>query len=213
MQKEAYSQLADFDLIRASPEHRNDAWEEVLTRYYSGILRYLVASLGDYEEAVQLTQDTFLDAFRSADGNAEGLELGPWLFRIARNNLLPYQRRRGKIQFLSLEQDSASVNLGRSLHGGDLFVEHLALSEAVTTVIEQLRPTLREPLILNTLAGFTAADVARIMGIRKETAERRISRAKAEFKRLWKTSWFLILGIVLSAEGAAFPFSTVVFNP
>ena len=185
MQKEGCSQRTDFDLIQASAEDQDDAWDEILVRYYPRILRYFFIAIGSHEEAIQLAQDTFLDAFRSVDRCGECSELGPWLFRVARNNLLPYQRRRRKILFVSLEQESESARPDSHLQGSDLFVDHVEINEAVTAVIEQLSPAIREPLLLSTLAGFTAGEVAEILGIRKETAERRITRAKAEFRKLW----------------------------
>jgi len=53
-------------------------------------------------------------------------------------------------------------------------------------VFEKLTPPLREALLLHSLDGFTALEVAQILGISATAAARRISRAKEAFRRAYQ---------------------------
>jgi RNA polymerase sigma-70 factor (ECF subfamily) len=141
--------------------------------------------IGNPEEAAQLTQDTFLDVFRSASSFGNGPSLAPWLFRIARNNLLPFQRRQAKFRFESLDDLLLSPGLPVPIVEHDGFAEGTVLKDAISLTLAAMRPTLREALVLNALAGLTAREIAVLLEIRTEAAEQRLTRAKARFRELW----------------------------
>lgn len=54
--------------------------------------------------------------------------------------------------------------------------------DAIQRALDALDPALREALLLHSLAACTAPEVARILGISRAAAERRISRAKLQFR-------------------------------
>lgn len=156
--------------------------QSCLRRHHSPLLRYLTAGVGDPEEAAHLAQDTFLDAFRSLDKLAPDRPIAPWLFQIARNNLLPWWRRRGQLQVASLEAmvEGCDASLPTPLRQADDFVVGVEEGDVLRRVLEEMGPLLREALLLHALADLSGSEVAAVLGITPKAAEQRIGRAKAQ---------------------------------
>lgn len=169
---------ADDGLVAAARAGQEEAWAELLKRHHPPLLRYLTAAVGDREEAAHLAQETFLDVARALDRLAPDQPFEPWLYRIARNNLLPYWRHRSRLQFMPLEPWEGQERVPR--HGADDIADQAAERDVLGRVLAELSPLLREALLLHALVGLSAAEVAMALGTTPKAAEQRIGRAKAK---------------------------------
>ena len=156
------------------------SFTELLIAYEAPIGRYLARLVGDPELASDLTQDTFLAAYRAlphtivADPHA-------WLFRIATNHALACFRRRKVIRWLSLGQ----VREGdRALtvpdHAGRITDE-----TTVALALACLAPKDRACLLLQ-IVGFSAADIAAQLGCSIGAARTRLCRAREAFRHAYQ---------------------------
>jgi RNA polymerase sigma-70 factor (ECF subfamily) len=179
-----FCDLTEDELVASARAGREEAWTELVRRHHPPLLRYLSAAAGDAEEAAHLAQETFLDAVRSLGSLAPGQPFRPWLYRIARNNVLPYWRHRDRIRFTSLEDIPGSDRAALS-SPYDL-AEQVAERDALRQVLDDLSPLLREALLLHALAGLSAPEVAAATGVGQKAAEQRIGRAKAQFRVRYK---------------------------
>jgi RNA polymerase sigma factor (sigma-70 family) len=180
-----FCDLTDDELVASARDDREEAWNELVRRHHPPLLRYLSAAVGgDLEEASHLAQETFLDAVRSLHSLAPGQPFTPWLYRIARNNLLPYWRHRNRIRFTSLDEIAGSERA--ALRESYDLAEQVADRDVLRQVLEDLSPLLREALLLHALAGLSAPEVAEAAGIGRKAAEQRIGRAKAQFRVRYK---------------------------
>ncbi|HCJ40664.1 MAG TPA: RNA polymerase subunit sigma-70 [Ruminococcus sp.] len=69
------------------------AADELFGRYYKEIYAYIYKQCGDKELAMDLTQDTFVAAFRGLQGyDDKKAEFRTWLYRIASNKIADYYR-------------------------------------------------------------------------------------------------------------------------
>jgi RNA polymerase sigma-70 factor (ECF subfamily) len=178
-------QIQDDQLVRAAQAGCYQAFEQLVIRYYERMLSYLTHATSDPVVAADLTQETFLDAFRDLQRFACDRPFVAWLYRIARNNLLSEWQRQHIRRSLSLEQMWS--------HGR---MEHLTLwtadaacqcceRECIQQVFAMLSPSLREALVLEGLGGFSGQEVAQILGISHAAARQRIGRAKASFRQYY----------------------------
>jgi len=83
----------------ARAEEVNSAFDEMFTRYHGRIYGYLLGMVGDVEQAHDLTQDTFLKAYRALPTTRD-LVLPAWLYRIATNTALDALRHRRRLTWL-----------------------------------------------------------------------------------------------------------------
>lgn len=184
----ARSSLADVDdqhLAVAARAGSKQAWEELVRRHFPRLRRYLAGHLGDMELAAELTQDVLVAAGELLGRLPDGDLFIPWLYRIALNHLKRARRRQGRqrrpISLDSLLERSGSM--AADLWDPSDVAEAVAEQDLVQRVLGELRPTLREALLLNALTGLSAAEVAQLLGLSLAAAERRISRAKEEFRQ------------------------------
>lgn len=176
-------QSDDHELVALVRVGRIEAFDPLFVRYHGRLVRYLTYRTGDSELAADIAQEAFLIAFQDIGGLAEDRAFGAWVYGIARNRLAMAMRRRAVRQMLSLDWLLARGSPNDSgLQESDMASACLD-RDALSRGLEALSPILREALLLHSLEGFTAPEIARIVGISLHAAERRISRAKQEFKR------------------------------
>ena len=174
---------SDDDLVAAIRAGRAGAWEEVVRRHYVPLLRFLTTQTGDPEEAADLAQQTFLDAYRRLTRLEPGQPFVPWLYQIARYTFLPWWRRRWVLRHASLEAlvERAGEAVAPLRQADE--TEEIEERDAIQRALDQLSPLLREALLLHELEGLTAREVAAMLGISEDAAERRIGRALTAFRR------------------------------
>jgi RNA polymerase sigma-70 factor (ECF subfamily) len=171
-------------------------FDSLYRAHYSDVHRFVFQFIQDVSVADELTQDAFLKAYE-AWGSFRGE--GPeriWLISIARNVCLDYLRspRSRARATASLEQRQAQ---GREPDGESATtagkeplpsVEQAARQAEVTGCVQRfvlsLPETLRTPLILHDMQGFTNAETAQVLGCSVEAAKMRLHRARARLRKM-----------------------------
>ncbi len=178
--------LDEQQLIAAAKAGCTTCFEVLVERYYHQILCYLLRQTGDRELAADLTQETFLDAFRRLDRLTVDRPIAAWLYRIAHYNLLHERRRQRLRPSISLDCLLAEGNTSSSaLHmaDGTAFSHERDL---VRQILGTLSPSLRVALLLASVCGFSSQDVADMEHIPAATARERVHRAKQAFRRRYQ---------------------------
>jgi RNA polymerase sigma-70 factor (ECF subfamily) len=176
---------SDVELIAAARSGSALAFEVLVDRYYLVIQQYLVRQTGDPELAADLAQETFLDAYRLVHRIPEDRPLIAWLYLIARNNLRPVQRRQRRFQFLSIDRLLRTITASfPALHQRDIALD-AGEQDLIQQTLNRLAPTLREALLLRSVAGFTGHEVSQILNVSPAAARKRISRAEQQFRDLY----------------------------
>ncbi len=163
-----------------SEAHR--AAERVARENYGRLVAFLAARTRDVTGA----EDALAEAFASAlvQWPANGLPANPaaWLLTVARRRQTDATRRRqtrdaGKehVKLMAEEIDAATRN------SGDIPDERLGLMFACAH--PDIERGMRAPLILQTLLGFTAADIAAAFLVPPGTMGQRLVRAKARIRQ------------------------------
>ena len=167
----------------------------------AGFVRRMV---GDAEEARDLTQDVFVDAWRLAR-RAEPPFVVPiemsgvrrWLFHAAYRAAVSALRRRGVIAWESLDAQEPFA-----LDPADeepAFDARIVDRDAVTSALDALPPPDTAALLLNIVYGFPSPEIARILGVAPDAARKRLSRA---MRRL-RAAYFTQEGLRESGAGTA----------
>ncbi len=142
-------------------------------RYRARLYWYLRTRAATDEDAADLTQQVFLQAWTALPGYRErGLPFAAWLFRIARNAAANAARRRPTVDLATLAD---------SLPGGEAGdPEQAALRNEATArlgaLLRGLDADKRELLALRFAAGLTVREIAAVVGGREEAVKKRLSR-------------------------------------
>jgi RNA polymerase sigma-70 factor (ECF subfamily) len=181
--------LSDHALIEATKGGDETAFAEIMVRYRNPITNYLYRFLNDYEEAVDLAQETFVRVYFAIDRYHTQFAFSTYIYRIATNLAISEIRRRKRRKLLSLtglfqsEEDHAVEY--QPPDSRPLQDEQLVDNERDTTIaaaIAALPEKYRIPIILRDIEGRSYDEVAQIMGLGLGTTKSRISRARALLK-------------------------------
>ena len=171
---------ADAALMARVRRGDRDAFARLVDRHKDGLVAYLARLTGSPDRAQDLAQEAFLRVFQAAERYRERGEFTAWLYRIATNLVRSEARRERRWSLLAPElarQSSAPVEAGapRSLLRRQM---HERLAEA----LERLPLSLRAPLVLFEIEGWSPADIARALGCREGTVKSRIHRARKRLR-------------------------------
>lgn len=178
----------DLDLARRAVRD-DDAMTEIVSRYERMIYRIAWRSAASPEDAADITQETFLKAWRSLPSFRGESSLSTWLCRIALSCACDFARAKKRRFTLPLSPSSEE--------GGDsapdfpvtdvsLLPEDAALRkmeiDAVREAIESLPEEQRTIVTLRDLCEMSYADIADTLGLELGTVKSRLNRARAAVK-------------------------------
>src|SRR5215213_5456737 len=98
--------LSDAELISISISGREESFEELVRRYQRPIVGYVFRMLGDYDSALDVTQEVFIKVYNSLHRYSSDYKFSTWLYRIAHNATIDHIRR-NSVNPQSLETENA----------------------------------------------------------------------------------------------------------
>ncbi len=145
---------------------------ELFDRYHLGIYRYLLRMTGRPDVAEDLAQDVFVRILRSSGAPETPDGERAWLFSIARNILIDWQRRnlRNPVQGDRADGDQASVN-----------AQH-AVAFEVRQALLTLAEADRDAFLLRVVAGLGHEEIAALTGATPASVRSRIFRARSALR-------------------------------
>lgn len=160
----------------------NEAFEEIFRTYHARVYNYVYRMVGNAEEASDLTQESFLKAYRALLRGEEPLNLSAWLYRITSNTCMDVLRRRRLIQWQPLEGLLAVLGGGAPSPEADLVQKERRVE--VEQVLAQLPPRYRMLLLLREREGLSYAEIAEITGDSLDTVRVTLYRARERARKL-----------------------------
>ena len=151
------------ELVERARRSDPEALSRLYETYFDRIYRYVAVRVGSTEEAEDLTQQVFLQAFEALPSfKWRGVPFSSWLFRIAHSQVVDHHRKASRTQVMPLEVPVAVA-------GPDPCEEaerEMAL-ERVREALASLTELQREVISLRFAAGLSTAETAKTMGKRE----------------------------------------------
>jgi RNA polymerase sigma-70 factor, ECF subfamily len=138
-------------------------FSELYRAHLRDVYSYSYYRTGNHHDAEDLTEQTFLQAYRHferAQRESRGRPLRPWLIRIAHNLAANYYRDRSRKPQTQLEDAS----LISAPHDTETLVEGREELQAVLAGVAQLPDDRREALIMRFALGMDNKEIARTLG-------------------------------------------------
>lgn len=146
------------------------AASELVDMYYQQIYMYLRRLGHDRQTSEDLTQESFLNAWRYISQLKDGKALNGWLYRIASNTSKLYWRKHREVS--GIEDIEVSHN-----NAAYEKVGHNEELEFLKNSVAKLPTKLRQTIILHYMQQLTIAEAAEVEGIREGTFKSRLNRA------------------------------------
>lgn len=169
-------------------------FEAVVEKYHGKVFQLVYRYTGDYEEACDLTQDTFVRAFNAWTEFRGDSQVYTWLYRIALNlchNQQKRLQRRYSMERWSLDSapdddfDSRGpVEVADERPQPSQRVEGDEMRHRLREALLQLPDNYRTVIVLRDIEGMTYEEIARVTDSTLEAIKSRLFRARQNLRRI-----------------------------
>jgi RNA polymerase sigma factor (sigma-70 family) len=155
------------------------SWEQVVREHSARVYRLAYRLTGNPQDAEDLTQETFIRVFRSLADFRPGTFEG-WLHRITTNLFLDLVRRRQRIRFDPLPDDTE--RLAGSAAGPEQVYVDTHLDPQIQAALDALPPEFRVAVVLCDIEGLSYEEISATLGIKLGTVRSRIHRGRVQLR-------------------------------
>lgn len=173
-------------------QDRLPEFQRIVEQNYQRVYNVIYRMIEDREEAEDLTQDTFVNAFRAYDTFRHESQIYTWLYRIAVNltkNRLDRRRRRRGAEGPSLdapvevEQDEVARQVEDWRLAPTRSAENAELERVLAEEITRMRPEYKEVVILRDYEDLSYEQIASVLGCTVQAVKSRLFRARSVLRR------------------------------
>ena len=162
-----------------------EAFKELVRRFRDPIASFVLRLLNDYDKALDVAQETFVNVFTHAQEYRPMAGFSSWLYRIAYNLAINELRRARRHPAISLDtalqgHDDPAAHF--EIADKEISAEEEILArergEAVRRGVASLPVKYRTAVVLKDMEGLTFEETAKILGCPESTAKSRVTRAR-----------------------------------
>jgi RNA polymerase sigma-70 factor (ECF subfamily) len=171
------------DSSREAKARLDDAFTELYRSHLRDVYSYSYYRVGNHHDAEDLTEQTFLQAYRHferAQRESQGRPLRPWLIRIAHNLAANYYRDRSRRPQTTIEDAGALAEL----HTTEDLVQDREDLKQILEGVQRLPDDRREALIMRFALGMDNREIARALGRTDGATKVLIHRAIRQLEEL-----------------------------
>ncbi|MDZ7724033.1 MAG: sigma-70 family RNA polymerase sigma factor [candidate division KSB1 bacterium] len=178
-------------LIERALQDDQQAFTEIVNRYRRQIYHFIYRMVKDDAQAQDLTQETFIKAFRALASFNSNYAFTTWLYKIASNNCIDHFRKK-RLSTYSLDTPikSKDGDLKRDFAASDQGPESEMISREkenqIETAINSLPEKYREAILLRHTKDKSYEEIAEMLNVPLGTVKVRIFRAREMLKRQLK---------------------------
>ncbi|MBW1780541.1 MAG: sigma-70 family RNA polymerase sigma factor [Deltaproteobacteria bacterium] len=176
----------DHDLISKFKAGSMEAMEKIVERYEERIFTFGLKMCGHLQDAEDIAQETFLNAFRYLKDFREETKLKNWLFKIAASACIR-KRRKKKCEpdfeisldsFIPQEGDDMKYEIPDWSDDPSDNMMRTELKKIIDAAIHSLSHKYRLVFTLRDIEGFNTQETADILGISTQSVKTRLHRAR-----------------------------------
>lgn len=176
----------DLDLMRRAQEGDLQAFETLVSRYESKIYHMALRYTGDPQEALDITQETFLRMFRSLSTYQEAYSVGAWLYRLTDQVCKDAIRQISSRAVLSEPdldaEEPYEIEIPDLRYNPESVYDRAALRDTIVDAVSALPEHLRKVIILREIAGMTYEEISTCLDLELGTVKSRIARGRDKLR-------------------------------
>lgn len=169
---------SDGALVAAALRGDAEAFAQLVTRYERPVYHLAYRTLKDAEEARDITQESFLRAYRSLRGFRPSSKFSTWIFAIA------YHACCDRLKRLRRQSGDELPERADSAPGPEHVVIALDQAQRLRDAIDSLPEKYRTVITLYHLQGQQYDEIARVLGLPMGTVKTHLFRAKEQLRRI-----------------------------
>lgn len=175
------SATTDRDLVANAVLGGDGSFEELVKRYQRPIAAYVYRMVGDYESALDLTQEIFIKVYSSLRRYRPEFKFSTWIYKIAHNSAVDHLRRnatREQSLINGPEGDHFELPIESGRPSPEQESERKERRVEIEAVVKTLPANYRELIILRHSQDLTYEEIVEVTGLPLGTVKNRLFRAR-----------------------------------
>ena len=173
----------EYAVIRRVCAGDTDAFEALVTAYQKQVYNIALRTVGNEEDAADMTQEAFLRAYRSLGSFRGDSKFSVWLYRLTTNICIDFLRSRGRRPTVSLtaadeDEEPQELDVADDRFDPVQSLERAELRRAVQRGLASLPEDYRRILMLRELSGLSYAEIGQVLRLEEGTVKSRLFRAR-----------------------------------
>jgi RNA polymerase sigma-70 factor (ECF subfamily) len=173
--------LTDGELLAKAIAGREDGFEEIVRRYQRPITSYIYRMIGNYDAALDVTQEVFIKVYNSMARYSPEYKFSTWLYKISHNAAIDYLRRNSN-HLQSLETENADgtyqLQFESKRPSPETERERSEWREEIAAAVKCLPNGYRELIVLRHTQDLSYDEIAEITNLPLGTVKNRLFRAR-----------------------------------
>jgi RNA polymerase sigma-70 factor (ECF subfamily) len=183
----ALRDLPDRELVLLCQKSNPDAFTELVSRHQDRIYTAISRFCGNTEDACDITQRAFINAFRKISEFKGDAAFSTWIYRIAFNQAISFRRENKRTALSIYSKDDEILSEPAEERNPTEHLESQETQRKVQQALDLLEEGDREIILLKDLQGVSYDEIADILQIPKGTVRSRLHRARLELKSKLKS--------------------------
>ncbi len=182
--------MEESTLVALASQGDEDAFAQLVELHQAKVYSLTYRLTSSVDDAMELTQETFFNAWRGLPNFHGESRFSTWLYRLATNATIDFLRKEKKRRALNVVSISDDEEDGRVKEIPDQRftpqgeAERKELQELVRQGLRQLSDDHRQVLVLRELNGLSYSEIAQILQVEEGTVKSRIARARMALKKV-----------------------------
>jgi RNA polymerase sigma-70 factor (ECF subfamily) len=175
-----FSAVADSELVTSAIAGREDGFEELVRRYQRPISAYVYRMVGNYEVALDLTQEVFIKVYRSLARYRPEFKFSTWIYKIAHNAAVDHLRRHAVREqaLVSGDSDQREIPIDSGRLTPEQESEKKERRTEIEAVVQKLPTPYRELILLRHSHDLSYDEIVEVTGLPLGTVKNRLFRAR-----------------------------------
>lgn len=171
--------LADSELVQSTLAGRESDFEELVRRYQRPIAAYVYRMVGDYDAALDLTQEVFIKVYASLSRYRAEFKFSTWIYKIAHNAAIDHLRRHATRGAVASSDDNRAEGTVESRRlSPEQESERSERCSEIEEVVQLLPAPYRELILLRHAQDLSYEEIAEVTGLPLGTVKNRLFRAR-----------------------------------
>jgi len=162
--------------IQEAIDGKQSAYEYLLNQYWNDIYRFQKSQLNNWNDAEDITIQTFAKAFDNLDKYNSKYNFKNWLIMMSKQVYIDYQRKK-KHQYISIDQENIFQLKDKELTAEDKIILEQKLLE-LKKAVSQLKPHYKEIIELRYFNDLTYKEIAERIGEPLNNVKVKLMRAR-----------------------------------
>ncbi|MCX5777425.1 MAG: sigma-70 family RNA polymerase sigma factor [Candidatus Firestonebacteria bacterium] len=181
--KKESDNMADLSLIHRFKMGEEQAFYELVNKYKDAVAAIANKFVGGLQETEDVTQEVFLQMYKSLPSFKGHSKFFTWFYRIVFNVCLYYKRGKSSKKFFITDNTEADYTVSNVENEPERLFERKDIMEKINRAIENLPEKLKIVFVLREMEGFSYEEIAEIVDTNVGTVRSRIHTARKYLKK------------------------------